>query len=113
MKKAELGTGAKASHLSYIGDAQIGAGSNIGAGTITCNYDGTNKHKTIMGKGVFVGSNSTLVAPLNLADGAYVAAGSTLTKDVPKDALAFGRARQSNKENIAARLRERLSKGKK
>ena len=100
-KKATLRKGAKASHLSYIGDADIGAGSNIGAGTITCNYDGTNKHKTVLGEGVFIGSNSSLVAPLNLGEGAYVGAGSTITKDVPAKALAIGRGRQAIKEGWA------------
>lgn len=93
-KKAVLREGAKASHLSYIGDADIGAGSNIGAGTITCNYDGTNKFKTVLGEGVFVGSNTALVAPITLGDGAYVGAGSTLTDDVPERSLAVARGRQ-------------------
>lgn len=108
MKKTRLGRGAKANHLAYLGDARIGADSNIGAGTITCNYDGQSKHPTHVGKGVFVGSNSTLVAPVRVNDGAYVAAGSTVTRDVPADALAFGRARQENREGYAKRLRERL-----
>jgi bifunctional UDP-N-acetylglucosamine pyrophosphorylase/glucosamine-1-phosphate N-acetyltransferase len=108
LKQARLGKGAKANHLAYLGDAEIGAGSNIGAGTITCNYDGTNKHRTDIGQGVFVGSNSTLVAPLKIANGAYVAAGSTITKDVPRDALAFGRARQVSREGYAVVLRRRI-----
>ncbi len=92
-----MGAGSKANHLSYLGDAVIGAGCNLGAGVITCNYDGMQKHTTQLGDGVFVGSDSTLVAPVTLADGAYVAAGSCITDDVPEDALALGRARQVNK----------------
>lgn len=106
-KNCELGPGAKINHLSYVGDATVGSGANIGAGTITCNYDGVGKYQTQIGSGVFVGSNSTLVAPLRISDNAYVAAGSTLTEDVPAGSLAFGRARQSVKENRAAELRER------
>ena len=97
LKKTVMGKGAKANHLAYLGDATIGAASNVGAGTITCNYDGEKKHQTIIGKGVFVGSNSTLVAPVTLADGSYIAAGSAVTTDVPAGALAIGRARQENK----------------
>ena len=93
-KKAVFGEGAKASHLSYIGDAEIGAGVNIGAGTITCNYDGVNKHKTIIEDGAFIGSDSQLVAPVTIGRGAYVGAGSTITKDVPPDALALSRTPQ-------------------
>ena len=104
VKKARLGPGAKASHLSYIGDAEIGADCNIGAGTITCNYDGAQKHRTVLAEGVFIGSNSTLVAPLNLGPQAYVAAGSVITQDVPGGTLGLGRARQVNKEGwVAAR----------
>jgi bifunctional UDP-N-acetylglucosamine pyrophosphorylase/glucosamine-1-phosphate N-acetyltransferase len=106
-KKSRLGTGAKANHLSYIGDAEIGAGTNIGAGTITCNYDGKNKHRTTIGANVFVGSDSTLVAPLAIADGSYIAAGSTITEDVPADALALGRARQTTKPDWAKKMRSR------
>ncbi|MBB3103020.1 bifunctional UDP-N-acetylglucosamine diphosphorylase/glucosamine-1-phosphate N-acetyltransferase GlmU [Azomonas macrocytogenes] len=98
MKNARLGEGAKAGHLSYLGDAEIGARSNIGAGTITCNYDGANKHRTVMGEDVFIGSNSSLVAPVTLGDGATTAAGSTITEDVPAASLALGRARQVNKD---------------
>ena len=98
LKNTRLGEGAKASHLSYLGDAEVGARSNIGAGTITCNYDGANKHRTVMGEDVFVGSNSALVAPLNLGDGATTGAGSTLTVDVPAGALAVGRGKQRNIE---------------
>ena len=97
-KKARLGVGAKASHLAYLGDTDIGGGSNIGAGTITCNYDGISKHRTEIGKDVFVGSNATLVAPLTLEDGAFVAAGSTITSKVPAGGLAVGRGRQRNIE---------------
>ncbi|MGH9590059.1 MAG: bifunctional UDP-N-acetylglucosamine diphosphorylase/glucosamine-1-phosphate N-acetyltransferase GlmU, partial [Terracidiphilus sp.] len=93
-KKTRLAKGAKANHFAYLGDSEIGAGSNIGAGTIFCNYDGVNKHRTRIGEGVFVGSNSTLVAPVTVEDGAYVGAASCITKDVPAQALAVGRARQ-------------------
>ncbi len=106
-KKLRLGKGAKANHLSYLGDAEIGEGSNIGAGTITCNYDGFGKFRTEIGKRVFVGSDSTLVAPLTLGDGAYIGAGSCITKDVPADALAVGRGRQVTKEGWAASRRAR------
>ncbi len=98
MKKASLGKGAKASHLTYLGDATVGAGTNIGAGTITCNYDGKNKHKTDIGPGAFIGSNTALVAPVNVGAGALVAAGSVITKDVPEGVLAVARGRQSNIE---------------
>ena len=100
-KKTVMREGAKASHLSYVGDADVGAGSNIGAGTITCNYDGKNKHKTVLGQGVFIGSNTALVAPIELGDGAYVGAGSTLTQDVPAQSLAVARGRQYVKEGWA------------
>lgn len=106
-KNAKLGKGAKASHLTYLGDAEIGEGANIGAGTITCNYDGVNKHMTRIGKGAFVGSDSTLVAPITIGDGAYVGAGSCITKDVPADALAVARGRQITKEGWAATRRAR------
>jgi bifunctional UDP-N-acetylglucosamine pyrophosphorylase/glucosamine-1-phosphate N-acetyltransferase len=109
-KKARLGKGAKANHLTYLGDAEIGAGSNIGAGVITCNYDGVNKHTTIIGERVFVGSDSTLVAPISIGDGAYIGAGSCITREVPADALAVGRARQITKEGWAAAKRARMSK---
>jgi bifunctional UDP-N-acetylglucosamine pyrophosphorylase/glucosamine-1-phosphate N-acetyltransferase len=95
-KKAHIGPGSKVNHLSYIGDTHMGAGVNIGAGTITCNYDGVNKHQTSLGDGVFVGSNSTLVAPLSLGDGSFVAAGSTVTRDVAEAALAVARGKQRN-----------------
>jgi bifunctional UDP-N-acetylglucosamine pyrophosphorylase/glucosamine-1-phosphate N-acetyltransferase len=106
-KKARLGKGAKANHLAYLGDAEVGEGSNIGAGVITCNYDGVNKHRTTIGKGVFVGSDSTLVAPITLEDGAYIGAGSCITRDVPAGSLAVGRARQITKEGWAAARRAR------
>ncbi len=95
-KNSQFGQGSKANHLAYVGDSEIGAGSNIGAGTITCNYDGVNKHKTVLGEGVFVGSNSTLVAPVTLGDQAFVAAGSVVTNTVADHELALGRARQRN-----------------
>ena len=98
LKNAVLGEGAKAGHLSYLGDAEIGARTNIGAGTITCNYDGANKHRTVMGEDVFIGSNSSLVAPLNLGAGATTGAGSTITQDVPAQTLAVGRGKQRNIE---------------
>jgi bifunctional UDP-N-acetylglucosamine pyrophosphorylase/glucosamine-1-phosphate N-acetyltransferase len=100
-KKAKLGKGAKASHLTYLGDAEVGAGTNIGAGVITCNYDGVHKHRTQIGERAFVGSDSTLVAPVNVGDGAYIGAGSCITKDVPAGALAVGRSRQITKEGWA------------
>jgi bifunctional UDP-N-acetylglucosamine pyrophosphorylase / glucosamine-1-phosphate N-acetyltransferase len=106
-KKTRLGAGAKANHLTYLGDADIGPGTNIGAGTITCNYDGKTKSLTKIGANVFVGSDSTLVAPLEVADGSYIAAGSTITEDVPTDALALGRARQTIKPDWAKKMRSR------
>jgi bifunctional UDP-N-acetylglucosamine pyrophosphorylase/glucosamine-1-phosphate N-acetyltransferase len=106
-KKIKLGKGSKANHLSYLGDAEIGEGVNIGAGTITCNYDGVNKHQTVIEDGVFIGSDSTLVAPLKIGRGAYIAAASCITEDVPGDALALGRARQSVKEGWARAKREK------
>ncbi|MGP8173572.1 MAG: bifunctional UDP-N-acetylglucosamine diphosphorylase/glucosamine-1-phosphate N-acetyltransferase GlmU [Terracidiphilus sp.] len=106
-KKARLGKGAKANHLTYIGDAEVGEGSNIGAGVITCNYDGDRKHLTRIGKGVFVGSDSTLVAPVTVEDGAYIGAGSCITKDVPAGALAVSRARQITIEGWVAARRAR------
>ena len=109
-KKTKLGKRSKANHLSYLGDAVIGEGVNIGAGTITCNYDGVNKHQTILEDGVFVGSDSTLVAPVKIGKGAYIGAGSCITDDVPADALALGRGRQVNKPNWAAEKREERKK---
>jgi bifunctional UDP-N-acetylglucosamine pyrophosphorylase / glucosamine-1-phosphate N-acetyltransferase len=113
VKEASIEAGAKANHLSYIGDAVVGAGANIGAGTITCNYDGGDKHRTAIGKGAFIGSNSALVAPVEIGDGAYVGSGSVITKNVPAGALALARGRQVIKEDGAARLRGLRSLGKK
>jgi bifunctional UDP-N-acetylglucosamine pyrophosphorylase/glucosamine-1-phosphate N-acetyltransferase len=110
-KKAKLRKGVKAGHLTYLGDAEIGEGTNIGAGVITCNYDGVNKHTTRVGKHAFIGSDSTLVAPVSIGDGAYIGASSCITKDVPADALAVARARQLNKEGWSSARRARL-KGK-
>jgi len=106
LKKTRLGAGAKAGHLAYLGDSDIGAGSNIGAGTIFCNYDGAKKHQTRIGDNAFVGSNSTLVAPVAVGDGAYVAAGSVITHPVPGDALGIGRGKQAIKEGWAKKRRE-------
>ena len=110
VKNARFGEGAKANHLAYIGDAQVGAGSNIGAGTITCNYDGANKHRTEIGEGSFVGSNSTLVAPVIVEDSAYVGAGSVVTRTVPEGALGVGRAKQRNIEGWVARAAPKKDK---
>jgi bifunctional UDP-N-acetylglucosamine pyrophosphorylase/glucosamine-1-phosphate N-acetyltransferase len=104
-KKIKLGKGSKANHLTYLGDAEIGEGVNVGAGTITCNYDGANKHKTVIEDGAFIGSDATLVAPVRVGRGAYVAAASCITEDVPADSLALGRARQTVKEGWAAAKR--------
>ena len=112
VKNAELGAGAKANHLAYLGDATIGEGSNIGAGTITCNYDGFAKHRTTIGKGAFVGTNSSLVAPVTIGEGAYVGSGSVITRNVPADALAVARGRQEVREGWAAAFRAR-AKGNK
>jgi bifunctional UDP-N-acetylglucosamine pyrophosphorylase/glucosamine-1-phosphate N-acetyltransferase len=106
VKNSTFAKGAKASHLSYIGDSLVGEGSNIGAGTITCNYDGIKKATTTIGKNVFIGSNSSLVAPVQIGDGAIVGAGSVITENVPNNALALARGRQTNKENRAAMFRE-------
>lgn len=112
LKNTQLGTGAKANHLAYLGDATVGEQANIGAGTITCNYDGIAKHRTAIGARAFVGSNATLVAPLTLGDGAFIAAGSTITEDVAAEAMAFGRARQVEKPGRAARfLKARKEQG--
>lgn len=97
IKNARLEKGVKAGHLAYIGDADLGQDVNVGAGTITCNYDGTEKHRTVIGRGAFIGSNASLVAPVTIGEGAYIAAGSAITEDVPPTGLAFGRARQINK----------------
>ncbi|MGN6570264.1 MAG: bifunctional UDP-N-acetylglucosamine diphosphorylase/glucosamine-1-phosphate N-acetyltransferase GlmU [Pseudolabrys sp.] len=113
VKAATIEDGAKANHLAYIGDARVGAGANIGAGTITCNYDGFAKHRTDIGAGAFIGTNSSLVAPVKIGDGAYIGSGSVITKDVPGDALAIERAQQTVKEGWAKRLREvRLARKK-
>jgi bifunctional UDP-N-acetylglucosamine pyrophosphorylase/glucosamine-1-phosphate N-acetyltransferase len=112
VKQATVEAGAKANHLSYIGDARVGEGANIGAGTITCNYDGIAKHRTDIGAGAFIGSNSSLVAPVKIGDGAYVGSGSVVTKDVPADALVLARAEQTIKEGWAKRLRQLKSLGK-
>jgi bifunctional UDP-N-acetylglucosamine pyrophosphorylase/glucosamine-1-phosphate N-acetyltransferase len=109
LKNTRLGAGAKASHLSYLGDSEIGAETNIGAGTITCNFDGRVKHMTRIGEAAFVGSNSTLVAPVNIGEGSYVAAGSVVTEPVPADALALGRSRQVLKEGWAKARREKAA----
>jgi len=109
VKKAKLGKGAKANHLSYIGDAEVGAGANIGAGTITCNYDGYFKYRTVIGEGAFIGSNSALVAPVTIGGGAIVGAGSVVTRDVSADAVALARGTQIEKPGRAARFREIMS----
>jgi bifunctional UDP-N-acetylglucosamine pyrophosphorylase/glucosamine-1-phosphate N-acetyltransferase len=106
VKEALIEAGAKANHLSYIGDATVGAGANVGAGTITCNYDGVAKHRTEIGKNAFIGSNSALVAPVKIGEGAYIGSGSVITQDVPADALAVARGRQAVKEGWAGRLRD-------
>ena len=108
MKQATLGKGAKANHLTYLGDAEIGAGANIGAGTITCNYDGFLKSRTTIGAGAFIGSNSALVAPVTIGDGAIVGAGSVITSDVAPDALAVSRARQEARPGWAKRFRDTM-----
>jgi bifunctional UDP-N-acetylglucosamine pyrophosphorylase / glucosamine-1-phosphate N-acetyltransferase len=113
VKEATVEAGAKANHLSYIGDAFVGAEANVGAGTITCNYDGAAKHRTTIGKNAFIGSNSALVAPVEIGDGAYVGSGSVITANVPPDSLALARARQIVKEGWATRLRALKSIGKK
>jgi len=112
VKQAKIEAGAKANHLAYIGDARVGEGANVGAGTITCNYDGVAKHRTDIGKGAFIGSNSALVAPVNIGDGAYVGTGTVVTKDVPAGALAIARAKQTIKEGWAKRLRQVKALGK-
>ncbi|HEY2408772.1 MAG TPA: bifunctional UDP-N-acetylglucosamine diphosphorylase/glucosamine-1-phosphate N-acetyltransferase GlmU [Polyangiaceae bacterium] len=108
-KKTRLRRGAKANHLAYLGDADVGERTNVGAGTIICNYDGFSKHRTVIGEGAFIGSDSQLVAPVTIGAGAYVATGTTITDDVPADALAIGRARQENKQGYAPKLKARLA----
>ena len=107
IKQAKIGAGAKVNHLSYVGDAIVGVSANIGAGTITCNYDGYNKNLTEIGANAFIGSNSALVAPVKIGDGALIAAGSVITKDVPADAVGFARAQQENKLQMARILNAR------
>jgi len=110
IKKSFIGKGSKVNHLSYIGDAEIAGSVNIGAGTITCNYDGYKKHKTKIGEGAFIGTHSSLIAPVTIGSGAYLATGGVITEDVPKDALALGRSKQTNKEGWAKRYRDAQAK---
>jgi bifunctional UDP-N-acetylglucosamine pyrophosphorylase/glucosamine-1-phosphate N-acetyltransferase len=109
-KKTKLGKGAKANHLTYLGDAEVGEGSNIGAGVITCNYDGVHKHRTQIGKGAFVGSDSTLVAPVSVGEGAYIGAGSCITRDVPAGSLSLSRSQQFIKEGWVEERRAQTKK---
>jgi bifunctional UDP-N-acetylglucosamine pyrophosphorylase/glucosamine-1-phosphate N-acetyltransferase len=111
-KKTKMGKGSKANHLTYLGDATIGDDVNVGAGTITCNYDGAQKHQTVIENGVFIGSDSTLVAPVRIGKGAYVAAASTITEDVPADALAIARVRQEVKPGWSKARREKRAASK-
>jgi bifunctional UDP-N-acetylglucosamine pyrophosphorylase/glucosamine-1-phosphate N-acetyltransferase len=111
-KKTRLGRGAKANHLTYLGDAEIGEGANIGAGTITCNYDGVNKHRTVIGAGAFIGSDTTLVAPLRIGDRAYVGAGSCITRDLPDDSLGLTRPELQIREGWAVAKRRKLEAAK-
>ena len=113
LKKSKIGRGAKVPHLSYVGDAQVGEGANLGAGTITCNYDGVNKHETVIGAEAFIGTNASLVAPVTIGEGAYVAAGSVITKSVPPGALAVARGRQEMREGWAARKKAAKKSGHK
>jgi bifunctional UDP-N-acetylglucosamine pyrophosphorylase/glucosamine-1-phosphate N-acetyltransferase len=112
LKKTELGEGSKANHLSYLGDARIGKRVNVGAGTITCNYDGINKHQTVVDDDVFIGSDVSLIAPVKVGKGAVIGAGSVVTQDVAADALALGRARQVVKPGWVKSWREKMKKGK-
>src|SRR5262249_13771496 len=112
LKKTTMGEGTKAGHLTYLGDAKLGSKSNVGAGTITCNYDGFSKHPTTIGNRVFIGSNTALVAPVRLGDGGYVAAGSTITDNVPAEGLGIARGRQTNKPGWAAKKRRELASEK-
>ena len=113
LKKSKIGRGGKVPHLSYVGDAQVGEGANLGAGTITCNYDGVHKHETVIGAGAFIGTNASLVAPVTIGEGAYVAAGSVITKSVPPGALAVARGRQETREGWAARKKAAKKSGRK
>ncbi|RYZ99607.1 MAG: bifunctional UDP-N-acetylglucosamine diphosphorylase/glucosamine-1-phosphate N-acetyltransferase GlmU, partial [Proteobacteria bacterium] len=108
IKNTKMGRGAKASHLTYLGDAEVGEGTNIGCGFIACNYDGVNKNKTTIGKNAFVGSNVQAVAPVTIGDDAYVATGSVITRNVPPGALGIARVKQENKEGYAAKLKARM-----
>ena len=110
LKKAQIGEGAKVNHLSYVGDAEVGARANIGAGTITCNYDGFGKYRTVIGAGAFIGSNTALVAPVTVGDGAVVGAGSVITEDVEPDSLAIERTEQKGVAGWARRFRERMTR---
>jgi bifunctional UDP-N-acetylglucosamine pyrophosphorylase/glucosamine-1-phosphate N-acetyltransferase len=112
IKNADIGAGAKVSHLSYIGDADVGADANIGAGTITCNYDGFFKYRTVIGANAFIGSNSSLVAPVRISEGAYVGSGSVVTRDVPSGALALSRAQQVVKDGWATRFNRTMAERK-
>jgi len=112
IKNAVIGDGAKINHLSYVGDAEVGAGANIGAGSVTCNYDGVMKHKTTIGEGAFIGSNTMMVAPVTIGKDAMTASGSVITKDVPDGALALARAEQNNKLGMARKLMDILKKRK-
>jgi bifunctional UDP-N-acetylglucosamine pyrophosphorylase/glucosamine-1-phosphate N-acetyltransferase len=111
-KNRRMEKGSKANHLAYLGDGDIGEGANVGAGTIFCNYDGFRKHRTEIGAGAFIGSDSQIVAPVRVGAGAYVATGTTVTRDVPDGALAISRTRQENKEGYAELLKKRLKAGK-
>ncbi len=111
IKNASVEAGAKINHLAYVGDARVGAGATVGAGTITCNYDGINKHFTDIGAGAFIGSNAALVAPVKIGDGAMIGAGSVITRDVAADALAVTRSDQKEIDGAAARFRQRQAKG--
>jgi bifunctional UDP-N-acetylglucosamine pyrophosphorylase/glucosamine-1-phosphate N-acetyltransferase len=110
LKKADVAEGAKINHLSYVGDAEVGAHANIGAGTITCNYDGYGKYRTVIGAGAFIGSNTALVAPVAVGDGAIVGAGSVITEDVEADSLAVERSEQKGIAGWARRFRERMTR---
>ena len=112
IKNAVIADGAKINHLSYVGDAEVGAGANIGAGSVTCNYDGVMKHKTTIGEGAFIGSNTMMVAPVTIGKDAMTASGSVITKDVPDGALALARAQQNNKPGVAHKLMDILKKRK-